>query len=87
MDKKSVKHSFFAEKREKISVSGVLSVKNYDENVIILETDAGGMEISGNGLHIESLMIESGELVVSGRLDGVCYTALRDGGFWKKLFA
>ncbi len=74
------------ENREKISVSGVISVKNFDENEVLLETALGEMYMRGKNLHVESLSLETGDVAVKGTLDSIEYRGdKKEGSFWSKL--
>ena len=47
------------ENREKLSVSGVLDVLSFDDQVVIVETELGLLNIKGNNLKINKISIKS----------------------------
>ena len=59
-------HTVILEGREKLSVSGVTDVQSFDEEQVLLETVRGMLVIRGQGLHVERLQLEAGELLVEG---------------------
>ena len=57
-------HTVILEGREKLSISGVVDVQSFDEEQVLLETVRGMMVVRGQGLHVERLQLEAGELIV-----------------------
>ena len=75
------------EGREKLKVSGVEHVERFDENEVVLHTHGGRLTLTGTGLHVSSLQLEEGRLLVDGAIDGVQYdggAAPRRGGFLRR---
>ena len=66
-------HHIILEEREQLVVSGVEEVESFDENTILLTTAQGGLEIQGEGLHIEKLSLDGGDLKVEGRVNALIY--------------
>ena len=66
-------HHIILEERELLSVSGVEEVESFDENTILLTTAQGALEIQGEGLHIEKLSLDGGDLRVEGRVNALIY--------------
>ena len=71
-------HHIILEEREQLVVSGVEEVESFDENTILLTTAQGALEIQGEGLHIEKLSLDGGDLRVEGRVNALLYEM--DGG-------
>ncbi len=70
--KKSQKVSL--EDRNRMGLTGINSVIAFDENKVILESEFGNIVIKGNGLHVNHLSVEQGELEIHGRVDSFVYT-------------
>ena len=66
-------HHVTLEERERLVVSGVEEVESFDESAIYLTTAQGGLEIQGEGLHIETLSLDGGDLKVEGRVNALIY--------------
>lgn len=82
-------HRITLEGREKLTVGGVEDVERFDESCIIMSTCAGTLIVTGQGLHIDKLSLDGGELHVDGRIDGLEYEEeplSRSGGFFSRLF-
>ena len=83
----SLNHHIILEEREQLVVSGVEEVERFDENTILLTTAQGALEIQGEGLHIEKLSLDGGDLKVEGRVDALVYGEERRsrGGLFSRL--
>ena len=54
------------EKREKAVLTGVTDVERFDESEVVLHTHGGRLTLTGTGLHVSSLQLEEGRLLVDG---------------------
>ncbi len=81
-------HKIVLEDREQLLISGVEEVESFDEGTIVLTTAQGGLEIQGEGLHIEKLSLDGGDLKVEGSISALIYDAepRGRGGFLSRLF-
>ncbi len=80
-------HNVIMEGRKSLSVSGVTDVDSFDEQAVILYTDMGQLTVKGNGLHIERLNTDLGEISMTGNIYGLMYTDEREkSGFLGRLF-
>ena len=58
------------DRREKAVLTGVTDVERFDENEVVLSTHGGRLVLTGTGLHVSSLQLEEGRLLVDGTIDG-----------------
>lgn len=84
-------HSIVLENREKLSISGVEHVNNFDSETIIAETVAGIITIRGEDLDVNKLNIEEGNIAISGVINSMSYSdkgsfAAKGLGILSKLF-
>ena len=81
-------HTVILEGREKLSISGVVDVQSFDEDQVLLETVRGMLVVRGQGLHVERLQREAGELIVEGEVGCLEYddSVQPRGGFFSRLF-
>ena len=85
-DRPELEHRVLLEGREELVISGVEEVESFDESAILLTTAQGGLEIQGEGLHIEKLSLDGGDLKVEGTIDSLTYEAAAPkGGFLSRL--
>ena len=67
-------HSLSLKQREMLIVGGVTDVESFDESEVKLVTVCGELKISGSNLHISQLQLETGDVRLTGRVDGMVYT-------------
>ncbi len=67
-------HTLSLENRQRAVLTGVSEVLGFDENQVVLMTENGEIDLTGEGLHVTRLMLEEGQLAVDGKIDGVFYT-------------
>lgn len=80
-------HRVEMEARSTLRISGVENVERFDEGGIVLVTTEGLLVIEGEGLHIGSLRLDGGELLVEGRIDAISYeSAPTERGLFRRLF-
>lgn len=82
-------HKVTLEDRSGLSVSGVVEVERFDENEIVMSTSRGTLVVRGEGLHIEKLSLDGGDLKVEGSVDSLSYEddgESRGGGLFARLF-
>ncbi|AIS53320.1 sporulation protein YabP [Thermoanaerobacter kivui] len=84
-------HNLTIENREKISVSGVTNVVSFDDETVILETDLGVLTIKGQGLHINKLNLDDGQVSIDGEVINLNYSDKvgfigKSGGFISRMF-
>lgn len=75
------------DRRAKATLTGVTDVESFDENTVILHTHGGRLILSGSGLHVSSLQLEDGKLLLEGAIDSAVYdgpSAKRRGSFLRR---
>lgn len=84
-------HKALLNSRKTGNFSGVTDVLSFDVAEILLETEQGMLLIKGNGLHVNRLSLEKGEVDIEGRIDSLAYSEVKDYGkraesFFGRLF-
>lgn len=79
------------ENRGKLSISGVLDVLSFDDQVVILETELGLLTVKGENIRINKLSIDTSEVIVEGDISSLTYSDNKDsdktkGNFMSKIF-
>ncbi len=84
---RDISHHILLEGRNQLSISGVEEVERFDENTIVMATSQGTLIVEGEGLHIEKLSLDGGDLRVEGTVDALHYeeSRQRQGGFLARL--
>ena len=67
-------HSLHIEDRGTLRATGVSQVDFFSDELITAQTALGELHIKGEGLHIESLDSQSGELLARGKVIAFSYT-------------
>lgn len=66
-------HHILLESRNRLTISGVEEVESFDENTITMHTNQGLLLVRGEGLHIEKLSLDGGDLKVEGLVESLTY--------------
>ncbi len=78
------------ENRGKLTISGVLDVLSFDDQVVILETELGLLTVKGENLRINKLSIDTSEVIVEGDINSLNYSDKESnktsGGLISKIF-
>ena len=61
-------------------ITGVKDVVSFDLNEIILDTDQGLLMIKGKNLHVKKLLVEKGEVEITGKIDSFLYSNKEEPG-------
>ena len=69
----SGRHTVVLDRRESVSVTGVMDVLSFDEETIIAETEMGILVLRGDNLHVNRLNLESGDLEIDGGISHLSY--------------
>lgn len=70
----NVIQNLILENREKLSISGVLDVLSFDDQVVIVETELGLLTVKGENLRINKLSIDTSEVIVEGGISSLNYS-------------
>ena len=71
---KTNNQNVFLENREKVSITEVEDVENFDEENIKVITPKGNIVVKGANLHLQRLDLEDGKVIINGKIDGINYT-------------
>jgi sporulation protein YabP len=72
-DMEENQYSILLTNRNQLKMNGVLEVLLFQENAAEIDCAQGRLQITGDGLHLDKLDLDSGELVLSGRVDSLYY--------------
>lgn len=70
---KDKKHSLNMNARKLLEMTGVVSVEKFDRDRFELQTDCGPLHILGQNLHIKTLNLEQGILIIEGHVSHLNY--------------
>ena len=82
--------NIIVENREKLSISGVLDVLSFDDQIVILETQLGLLTVKGENLRINKLSLDTEEVIIDGEIYNLGYSekdsTQKSGGIFNKIF-
>ena len=89
-ERRGKQHRLTLEERERLQISGITDVGSFNDNTIIISTELGDLAVKGDDLHIVSLDVNAGNLVIQGFIFSCTYTDKavnkREKGFFKSIF-
>ena len=79
------------ENRNKLHLSGVLDVLNFDEEIVTVDTELGVLVIKGSDLRLNKFNLENEELNIDGEVismtyDNKSYSSKKGEGLLTKIF-
>lgn len=73
--------------RRKMKLTGVSEVESFSETAVCADTCAGRISVKGEGLKINKLDTDDGEIVIDGKINAVEYTEKKEKGkFFESIF-
>lgn len=75
------------ENRNRLNVTGVVDVLNFDEEVITVVTELGILVIKGSDLHLNRFSLDNTELSVEGEINSLSYSDKKVGGKNESVFS
>ncbi len=88
-DKVITNQNIIMENREKVSVTGVIDIHSFDDELVLAQTDLGILTIKGDDLKMNKLNLENNELIIEGKIIAVAYSDINNNkktGIMNKLF-
>ena len=69
----NVIQNLILENREKLTITGVVDVLSFDDQIVIVETQLGLLTVKGEDLRINKLSIDSLEVIIEGQIYNMGY--------------
>ena len=70
----NVVQNLILENREKLTITGVVDVLSFDDQIVIVETQLGLLTVKGEDLRINKLSIDSLEVIIEGQIYNIGYS-------------
>lgn len=67
-------HLITIDNRQKISITEVADIDNFDEEEIYADLKEGGLTVKGKDLHLQKLDLAEGKAVITGEIISLSYT-------------
>ena len=75
-------HTLTLDGREKLTMSGVMEVMRFDDSAVVLRTELGILTVLGQGLRLNTLSTDGGQMAVTGQVSALSYEEPRSPGGW-----
>ena len=62
------------ENREKLSISGVNDVLNFDDQIVMVDTELGLLTVKGENIRITKLSLDTTEVIIEGDIASIAYS-------------
>ncbi len=62
------------ENRKKLSLSGIKDVLSFDDEIVIVESELGLLNIKGEDLRVNKISVETGDVVIDGNIRAIEYS-------------
>lgn len=89
VNKLTANQNIIMENREKISITGVIDIHSFDDELVLAQTELGILTIKGDDLKMNKLNMDSNELIVEGQIIAIAYSDVNNSkksGFMNKIF-
>ena len=86
MEELQLPHKLTLQQREALSMTGVTEVVSFDDTAIVLKTNLGDLIVQGDGLVLNGLSLEGGQVSVSGHISSLVYEEPRPVSRLRRLF-
>ena len=70
----NIVQNLILENRERLTITGVIDVLSFDDQIVIVETQLGLLTIKGEDLRINKLSIDSSEVIIEGEVFNLGYS-------------
>ena len=85
MSELQLPHKLTLNERKNLTLTGVSEVIAFDENMVLLETCLGRLEVQGENLQLKNLSLDGGQVAVDGDISALFYTQSKEKqGFFKR---
>ena len=77
------------ENRKKLTMTGIKDVLSFDDEVVVVESELGLINIKGTDLKVNKISVESGDVIVEGTIRAIEYSDKEIGpkqGLMSRLF-
>jgi len=68
------KSSLSLENRNKLTLTGIVEVISFDDQKISLNTKLGNLSIKGEGLKMNKLDVQNGDVIIMGTVSSMIYS-------------
>ncbi len=85
----NIMQNVILENRKKLTLTGIKDVLSFDDEIVIVESELGLLNIKGSDLKVNKISVETGDVIVDGTIRVVEYSDKNLGpkqGIMSKIF-
>ena len=70
---KAKNHTIMLDNRQKLVLTGAEDVNGFNEETVSVQTSNGLLIVKGEGMHIDKLNLETGDVTIDGKINAMQY--------------
>lgn len=85
----NIMQNIILENRKKLTLTGIKDVLSFDDEIVIVESELGLLNIKGTDLRVNKISVETGDVIVDGTIRAIEYSdkdITSKQGFMSKIF-
>jgi sporulation protein YabP len=69
----NIMQNVILENRKKLTLTGIKDVLSFDDEIVIVESELGLLNIKGADLRVNKISVETGDVIVEGTIRAIEY--------------
>lgn len=85
----NIMQNIILENRKKLTLTGIRDVLSFDDEIVVVESELGLLNIKGTDLRVNKISVETGDVIVDGTIRAIEYSDKNIGpkqGLMSKIF-
>lgn len=70
----NIMQNVILENRKKLTLTGIKDVLSFDDEIVIVESELGLLNIKGADLRVNKISVETGDVIVEGNIRDIEYS-------------
>ncbi len=70
----NIMQNVILENRKKLTLTGIKDVLSFDDEIVIVESELGLLNIKGADLKVNKISVESGDVIIDGTVRAIEYS-------------
>lgn len=70
----NIMQNVILENRKKLTLTGIKDVLSFDDEIVIVESELGLLNIKGADLRVNKISVETGDVIVEGNIMAIEYS-------------
>lgn len=70
----NIMQNIILENRKKLTLTGIKDVLSFDDEIVVVESELGLLNIKGTDLRVNKISVETGDVIVDGTIRAIEYS-------------